>query len=75
MFSDPRPDGDEKNEDNLALDDKVIAGSTKNPICAKIIEAISRLRNDEKRRLTDKGFDMDKFDLDDLLASDQHNLK
>jgi len=25
MFSDPRPDGDEKNEDNLALDDEVTA--------------------------------------------------
>ena len=78
-FADPRPDGDENDEGNISLVNEVTAEGLprlrqKIPIFAKIIEATSRLRNDEKRRLIDKGFDMDKFELDDLLASDQHNF-
>jgi hypothetical protein len=44
----------------------------KTVLVAKVIEITSRLRNDEKQRLIDKSFDMDKFEPDDLLASDQH---
>jgi hypothetical protein len=44
----------------------------KTVLVAKVLEITSRLRNDEKERLIDNVFDMDKFEPDDLLASDQH---
>ena len=44
----------------------------KTVLVAKVLEITSRLRNDEKQRFIDNVFDMDKFEPDDLLTSEQH---
>ena len=55
---------------NFASDDNKEQFRQRVPICAKVIEATSRLRNVEKERLVERGYNFDNVKLD-TLARDQ----
>ena len=67
--TDSDDEGDTEGNDN---DGDLVVLRQKRPICAKVIEATSRLRNEERKRLEDEGF-MNDIDLK-LTARKQKNF-